>query len=81
MMYGKRKKSSSKKVQRKSLLKNLDLDVVGDSRAIRKLGQTRIVYTRLQNVCIKNTNTRGQNQRVGFFITSVSPINIRKRCD
>jgi len=31
----------------------LALDVVGDSKTVKKLGQTRTVEKRLQNVCIQ----------------------------
>jgi len=55
----------------------LVLDAVGNSRTIKKLGQTRTVETRLQNVCIQI-----QAGKIGVldFLTAVNQ-NIRKRCD
>jgi len=49
----------------------------GDSRSVRKLGQTRTIETRLKNLC-----TQIQEGKIGVldFLTAVSH-NIRKRCD
>jgi len=54
----------------------LALDAVGDSKTVKKLGQTRTVEKRLQNVCIQ---IQAVNIGVLDFSTAVSH-NIRKRC-
>lgn len=50
-------------------MKNVDLDAVGDSKIIRKLGQIRTVETCLQNLC-----TQIQMGKIGMlhFLTAVS---------
>jgi len=55
----------------------LALDAIGDSRTIRKLGQTRTIETRLKNLCIQ---IQADKISVLDFLTAVSH-NIRKRCD
>ena len=54
----------------------LALDAVGDSKTVKKLGQTRTVEKRLQNLCIQ---IQTGNIGVLDFLTAVSH-NIRKRC-